>query len=614
VTAFSEEDRALQTPGTSADEGQPRSPGRFGDLGRLWEFVQPHWRLLLLGMALLGATGGTNVWLYSLLDDLLRPIREAAQQGGPAVAQLWARVWAALALVLAVGVAKGVLYYASHLAMAVVAKRAIIHLRRRMFEHLQFLPLTFFEDRRTGAIISNVLADTVLVRNIMANDMGTVIVAPVTIIGALVAMLLVNWQLALTTLVLLPLIAVGIYLAGRRIKQATAEAQERLGAVASVVEETLAGIRVIRLFGMERAQAAKFARENEANAEANLQAEKVRALLVPLIELISIAGFGLAILVGAYQAFHGRLQLEELVNLLFYAQLIGTNANALFRLNSTLQQGAAAAERLFTVLDAPPAVGDRQDARELKDMVGELALDDVSFAYDGAEVVLDEVSFAVGAGETVALVGPSGAGKTTVANLIPRLYEPQTGAVRIDGEDVRGYTLTSVRRHIALVPQETLLFSGTIRENILFGNPDATEEQVRQAAKAAYADEFIERLPDGYDTMVGERGVKLSGGQKQRIAIARALLRDPKILILDEATSSLDSESEALVQAALANLLKGRTALVIAHRLSTIRDATRIVVISNGRVVEEGTHAELMAEGGVYSKLYRTQLAAGEAA
>ncbi len=566
-----------------------------------------------MAMILLAATGGANVGLYSLVDNLLEPMREAAEEGSfdPS---LMTKVYSALGLVVVVGIAKGVLYYSSRITVAVIARRAIVHLRRQLFEHLQFLPLRFFEDRRTGSLISNVLADTVLVRNIMVNDIGNIIVAPVSILGALVLMFLINWPLTLVTLILLPIMAAGIYLAGKKIKQATAEAQERLGGVGSVLEETLGGIRVIRLFGMEQPQADKFEVENTSNAEANLQAEKVRALMVPLIELISIVGFGLAILVGAREVLMGRLQLEQLVNLLVFVQLIGTNSTALFRLNSTLQQGSAAADRLFSVLDTERDEQDEPGAEDADRLEGEITFDDVSFTYDGAESVLKHVSFTIRPGESVALVGPSGAGKTTVANLIPRLYEPQAGRILIDGVDIRRYTLASLRRQIALVPQETLLFSGTIRDNILFGNPEADAEQIQKAAEAAYADEFIARLPDGYDTVVGERGVKLSGGQRQRIAIARALLRDPRILILDEATSSLDSESEALVQAALKNLLQNRTALVIAHRLSTVRDADRIIVLSGGRIVEEGTHSELLSAGGAYSKLYRTQLASTNAA
>ncbi len=566
-----------------------------------------------MAMILLAATGGANVGLYSLVDNLLEPMREAAEEGSfdPS---LMTKVYSALGLIVVVGIAKGVLYYSSRITVAVIARRAIVHLRRQLFEHLQFLPLRFFEDRRTGSLISNVLADTVLVRNIMVNDIGNIIVAPVSILGALVLMFLINWPLTLVTLILLPIMAAGIYLAGKKIKQATAEAQERLGGVGSVLEETLGGIRVIRLFGMEQPQADKFEVENTSNAEANLQAEKVRALMVPLIELISIVGFGLAILVGAREVLMGRLQLEQLVNLLVFVQLIGTNSTALFRLNSTLQQGSAAADRLFSVLDTERDEQDEPGAEDADRLEGEITFDDVSFTYDGAESVLKHVSFTIRPGESVALVGPSGAGKTTVANLIPRLYEPQAGRILIDGVDIRRYTLASLRRQIALVPQETLLFSGTIRDNILFGNPEAEAEQIQKAAEAAYADEFIARLPDGYDTVVGERGVKLSGGQRQRIAIARALLRDPRILILDEATSSLDSESEALVQAALKNLLQNRTALVIAHRLSTVRDADRIIVLSGGRIVEEGTHSELLSAGGAYSKLYRTQLASTNAA
>jgi len=566
-----------------------------------------------VAMILLAATGGANVGLYSLVDNLLEPMREAAEEGSfdPS---LMTKVYSALGLIVVVGIAKGVLYYSSRITVAVIARRAIVHLRRQLFEHLQFLPLRFFEDRRTGSLISNVLADTVLVRNIMVNDIGNIIVAPVSILGALVLMFLINWPLTLVTLILLPIMAAGIYLAGKKIKQATAEAQERLGGVGSVLEETLGGIRVIRLFGMEQPQADKFEVENTSNAEANLQAEKVRALMVPLIELISIVGFGLAILVGAREVLMGRLQLEQLVNLLVFVQLIGTNSTALFRLNSTLQQGSAAADRLFSVLDTERDEQDEPGAEDADRLEGEITFDDVSFTYDGAESVLKHVSFTIRPGESVALVGPSGAGKTTVANLIPRLYEPQAGRILIDGVDIRRYTLASLRRQIALVPQETLLFSGTIRDNILFGNPEAEAEQIQKAAEAAYADEFIARLPDGYDTVVGERGVKLSGGQRQRIAIARALLRDPRILILDEATSSLDSESEALVQAALKNLLQNRTALVIAHRLSTVRDADRIIVLSGGRIVEEGTHSELLSAGGAYSKLYRTQLASTNAA
>jgi subfamily B ATP-binding cassette protein MsbA len=496
-------------------------------------------------------------------------------------------------------------YVTHYLAFAVL--RGV---RQRLFEHLQSLPLSFFENRHSGDLLSRISNDTTALQGAFTSQIGVMLSGPPMAVAMLVTMLWLNWRLSLSLFVLIPVVGGLSAWIGFRLRRQSRNVQARMADLLAFSEETLGGIRVVQAFGMEPFVDELFEKANRAVFRTSVRTARLRAINVPVASLLMVVGLAGALVIGGNEIIAGRMAgASDLISFMVAMVLLGTSVGKTTKLNLIIQQAAAPCSRIWEILDTESSLKDAPDAIELTDVRGRIAFRSVSFAYDQESgPVLRDVSLEIQPGEVVAIAGPSGAGKTTLANLVPRLYDVTAGSVVIDGTDVRRATRGSLRRFMGIVPQDTVLFATTVGENIAYGRPEATRDEIVAAAKAAQAHEFISALPGGYDMDIGEGGVKLSGGQRQRIAIARALLRDPRILILDEATSSLDAESESAVQAAINRLLQGRTALIIAHRLSTIRDADRIIVLDQGRIVEEGTHSQLMAARGLYHALYETQL------
>jgi ATP-binding cassette, subfamily B, bacterial MsbA len=484
-------------------------------------------------------------------------------------------------------------------------QRVLTHLRSDLFTHFQNLSVGFFEQRRTGEIMSRMTNDLSMLQNVLTGALVTSIRAPIVAVVSIGFMVRESWQLSFFILVILPPIMWLVYSAGRKIRVASSQLQRQLADLTTYLQEKIAAMRLIQTFGTKPYEIALF---DEINTEAyrrTMRPIRIQASLGPSIEFVAYMGVLVVLWFGARE----RMAPEALVAFLFAMQKAAMSLKSLASLNTTFKSAESAAERLFEMLDTRPQVHDKPDALDLaqRPVEGHLAFENVRFTYGSGDEVLHGISFEVKPGEVVGLAGPSGSGKTTITSLVPRLYDPTHGRLTLDGLDLRDITLQSLRSNIGAVPQETTLFHGTIRDNIAYGSPHATPEQVEEAARRANAHDFIIEQPDGYNTHIGERGTRLSGGQRQRIAIARALLRNPRVLILDEATSSLDPRSEALVQDALSRLMEGRTTLIIAHRFSTIRHADRIIVLDKGAIAESGTHDELLQRGGLYQRLYEMQ-------
>lgn len=488
-----------------------------------------------------------------------------------------------------------------------IGQRLLRRLRNAVFSHLQSLSMSFFDRRRSGELISRVNNDTAVLQRALGADLFKVIVAPLVILFMVMQMVQISLLLTLILAVALPITGVITAFTARYARRYGRRTQMRMADLTAVTQENFAAARVIKIFGLEPQAQKRFDEEAGGVLKAELKTALVKALgLPPVFGIIALA-MAVTLVFGGYEILQGRVDMSALVLFMVFLQVAAAELTTTARLYVVLQLAEAAAERTLAVLAEVPAVGDAPDAIELEAVEGRVTFDHVDFSYDDGVPVLSDFSLDIAPGEVVALAGPSGAGKSTVANLVPRLYDAQSGSVQLDGIDVRQVKQSSLKRVMGSVPQETILFGATVRENIAYGREGATEEEIVEAARAAYAHDFIVGLPEGYDTQVGERGVRLSGGQRQRIAIARAFLRDPRVLILDEATSSLDNESEAAIHAALTTLLQGRTALIIAHRLSTIRNADRIIVMAEGRIAEQGGHDELMQKEGLYRRLYESR-------
>lgn len=511
--------------------------------------------------------------------------------------------------ILVVFLVRGFATYGQTYTMSYIGQRVIIDIREAMFKHLQRLDQAYYDRRKTGVIMSNLTNDVAALQSAIVDNLVSFITEGVTLIGSLVSMLYLDWKLTLVTLVIVPVVLGIINIFGKRLRIAGHDVQGRIADITSLLQETISGARVVRSFAREGYEVQRFERENQRNFRAVMRATKLTSLLSPLVEFSAAIAVTVILWYGGYSVVTGAITAGSLIAFLIYAINLSNPVKRLSQVYGNIQKAMAAGDRVFAILDTKPEVVEKADAIVLPEVDGRVRFDHVSFSYDGEKKALDDFSLDVPAGRVVAIVGPSGAGKTTIANLLPRFYDATEGAITVDGIDVRDVTFQSLREQIGVVPQETMLFNATIKENILYGRLDGTDEEVYAAAKAANALEFIERLPEGMDTLVGERGSSLSGGQRQRIAIARAILKNPKILILDEATSALDTESEKLVQEALERLMQGRTAFVIAHRLSTIKNADQIVVLREGKLVESGTHDELLAAGGLYQHLYSVQFA-----
>jgi len=568
-------------------------------VARLMRYLQPYrWQMALAFVAMFAGSS------LALLTPYLVKL---AIDEHIAVGDLEGLTWIALATALAF-VGSFLATAGQQYLLSWVGQRVLGNLRAALFRHLQALPLGYHDTHIVGVTVSRVINDVAVINELMSQGVVT-LVGDVLLLGGIVAVMLsMSWQLALLTFLALPLMALVTWWFSRRAKQAFRETRSRVAAVVGDLAEDIAGMRVIQAFAQEGATHQRFDRVNFANREAHINAMSLSFIFLPSIDFLSMLATCIVLFFGGLWVTQGQVTLGVMVAFMSYVTRFFQPIQELSRLYTTMQSAMAGGEKVLDLLDTEPEVKDKPGASDMPPIRGEVVFDHVSFRYrPDALLALRDVDLTIQPGQTVALVGPTGAGKTSIANLIARFYDVSEGAVRIDGVDVRDVTQRSLRRQFGLVPQDPFLFSGVIADNIRFGRPDATDEDIRRAAKQANADVFIDAMPDGYQTRILEGGVNLSIGQRQLICIARAVLADPRILILDEATANVDTMTEALIQEALERLLEGRTAIVIAHRLSTIRNADLICVIEDGRIVERGRHDALLEAGGLYRTLYERQ-------
>ena len=579
-------------------------------------FIRPYrWRVALALLASVGsvATDLLRPWpLKIIVDNVLSPTHAHHQARidaiilalvGPAHSRI---LIAAIALLVLVAALNSLCDFAQMFWMSNAGQRVVFALRRALYGHIQRLSLGFHDAQRTGDLLARVTGDIQAIQALVTTGLSTLVTNGLTLAGMAAIMALMDWRFAALALSVTPVLVIVTVYYTRRIKRASRLARHTEGAVTSVAQETFAAVRLVQAFTREDYEDERFGRQNEQSLSASLAATTLQAQFTPLVDILVALGTALFIGAGAAQVLQGRLTVGGLLVFLSYLGLMYKPIRQLTKLSAVISRATASAERIAEIMRAAPDVADHPDAVAAAHLRGQVAFQQVHFAYDDVPI-LRGIDLVVAPGQTVALVGPTGAGKSTLVSLLQRFYDPQEGSILLDGIDLRRLTLASLRGCISIVPQESVLFQTTIRENIAYGRPEATMEEILAAAQAANAHEFIGRLPQGYDTVIGERGETLSGGQRQRVAIARAMVRDAPILILDEPTSSLDASAEALTLEALERLRRGRTTFIIAHRLSTVRTADTIVVLDGGRIVEQGSHAELVERGGYYRRLLKLQ-------
>ncbi len=564
---------------------------------RVLALALPYWKRLALSMISMllvgGCTGAVAYLIKPVLDDVFINKNAQMLQFMPLA-------------VLVLFVVKGVCAYSNAYLMGSVGLSVVTGMRQKLYDHIQYLHLSFFDHMPTGMLMSRIVSDVNLMQSSVSDTISGIIKEFFTAIVLLGVIFYRDWKLAIIAIIVLPISAIPIWLFGRKLRKISKNNQQSLARLMTSLHETIMGIRVVKAFGMEWYESKRFYKHNMHHLKTILRSVKVRSLSSPVMELLGGLGTVTIIWYGGHSVLRGESTPGNFFSFMGAMIMLYEPVKKLTNMNNSIQAGVAAAERVYEVLDMEPEIKDRPDALELLPGSYSIEFDNVSFRY-GTEMVLRDVCLKVAPGEVVALVGMSGAGKTTLVNLIPRFYEVSEGAILINGVDIRNLTITSLRSQIGIVTQQSILFNDTVRNNIAYGDIRKGEDEIISAAKSANAYDFIMKMPNGFDTVIGEQGVRLSGGQRQRLCIARALLKDAPILILDEATSALDSDSEQEVQRALENLMEGRTTLVIAHRLSTIKNADRIVAMANGRIVEEGRHEDLLRGYGEYRRLYDLQ-------
>lgn len=590
---------------------KPKSPRKL----RIIDLVRPHWKALTIALVAVFGETLTDIlepWPIKIVVDNILQSKKLPEPLGGIVTSLFgadqvAIVNFAVAAVATIAVVGAFSAYFEKYMTTSVSQWVGHDLRRTLYHHIHRLSLAEHDESRTGDMITRVTSDIEVVQDFINTALLGMLVSVMTLAGMIGVMFYLNWRFTLISLSIAPVLFFVVYSYTRRIKKATRAVRKKEGDLLSIVQEVLTSIRVVKAFAREDYEEQRFESESLANVEAGLQARSIKAKLSPVVEVIVAVGTCLVLGYGARLALAGELSAGLLIVFLLYLGKMYKPMRDLSKMTDTVSKAMVGYERIQEVLEIESRVKDLPGARKAPRFKGQIEFDKVSFNYGGDKQVLKEVSFKIEAGQVAAIVGPSGTGKTTLVSLIPRFYDPVSGYIRIDGKNIDQYRLKSLRDQISFVLQDTLLFRATIWENIAYGKPDAQPRAIKRAAELANAREFIEEMPEGYDTMVGERGVNLSGGQRQRIAIARAIIRDTPILILDEPTSGLDAASEQAVIEALDRLMKGRTSVVIAHHLSTIRHADIIFVFNESELVEQGTHEALLVENGVYAELYKIQ-------
>ena len=591
-----------------SDDDRPKEKRKLAVLWRLLPLLTPHRGRFVIALAtLLAASAITLVYPWAA-----RYAVDVGVSAGKSTHDLDVIV---LGLV-AVFVVHGVLVWLRHYSMSWLGERVVADLRALVFDRVLLLPLGWFHDRRSGELVGRLASDVTVVEGVVGSELSMAMRNSIQMIGGLVLLFVIDAKLTLMMLAIVPPIVVATIYFGRKIRVMTREVQDELAKVSGHAQESIGAIATVQSFVRERHEANRYRGGVEGAFGKTLQLLRARSWFFSIAMTAGYLGIAAVFWLGGRALINNELKAGDLTSFFLYTFLVAGALADLASLWGSLQRAAGATDRLFAVIDTKPAIRDPETVTPLPDGKGAIRFEGVSFAYPSrkAQPVLDNVDLHVEPGEVVALVGPSGAGKSTILSLLYRFYDVDAGRVTFEGVDVRDLSLAELRRSLAIVAQEPVLFSGSIRDNIAYGRDGASEDEIVQAEKDAFAHDFITGFPDGYATLIGERGTKLSGGQKQRVALARALLANPRVLVLDEATSNLDAESEAAVQQALARLMEGRTTIVVAHRLSTVRDADRIVVIENARVVEQGGHDELMARRGTYHRLVEHQLIAADLA